>query len=227
MNNQLTLISHHLCPYVQRAIISLTEKGVPFEKIYIDLSNKPDWFKTISPLGKVPLLKVGEEVIFESSVILEYLEETQPNPFHPLDPIKRARHRAWMEFGSSVLNDIAKFYSAKDAFIFRAQVEVLIGKFDRLEKELGEGPWFAGEDFSLVDTVFGPIFRYFEVFDTISDFGILRDKPKVNAWRKALAARSSVARAVPHDYHERLKGFLTAQGSHLTNVMHTSGLSAA
>ena len=57
MTEKLKLISHKLCPYVQRAVISLTEKGVPFERIDIDLDNKPDWFLKISPLGKVPVLQ--------------------------------------------------------------------------------------------------------------------------------------------------------------------------
>src|ERR1700730_17258211 len=82
----LTLISHDLCPYVQRAVIALTEKAVPFDRVYIDLANKPDWFLAISPLGKVPLLQVDNGVIFESAVILEYLEETQPKPLYPRDP---------------------------------------------------------------------------------------------------------------------------------------------
>ena len=103
---KLTLISHDLCPYVQRAVIALTEKGVAFDRIYIDLADKPDWFLAISPLGKVPLLKVGDDVIFESAVILEYLEETQPHPLHPADPLARARHRAMIEFGSAILSDI-------------------------------------------------------------------------------------------------------------------------
>src|SRR4051812_11274642 len=85
--SKLTLISHDLCPYVQRAVIALGEKGVEFAREYVDLANKPEWFLKMSPLGKVPLLKVGNEVIFESSVILEYLEETQPNPLYPQDPL--------------------------------------------------------------------------------------------------------------------------------------------
>ena len=90
----LTLVSHTLCPYVQRAVIALTEKGVPFERKDVDLSNKPDWFKKISPLGKTPVLVVGEQPIFESAVIAEYLEETAPNPLHPKDALARADHRA-------------------------------------------------------------------------------------------------------------------------------------
>ena len=118
---KLTLVSHKLCPYVQRAVISLTEKNVPFERIDVDLSNKPDWFKALSPLGKTPVLKVGTSAIFESAVILEYLEETQPNPLHPADPLARAEHRAWIEFGSAILNDIWGLYSAPDQMAFDAR----------------------------------------------------------------------------------------------------------
>ncbi len=53
------LISHKLCPYVQRAVIALNEKGAAFERVDIDLANKPDWFLKISPLGKVPVLTVA------------------------------------------------------------------------------------------------------------------------------------------------------------------------
>src|SRR5215469_1520462 len=98
MDEALLLVSHKLCPYVQRAVISLSEKQVRFERIDVDLSNKPDWFKALSPLGKTPVLKVGSSAIFESAVILEYLEETQSGPLHPKDPLKRAEHRAAIEF---------------------------------------------------------------------------------------------------------------------------------
>src|SRR5947199_2689440 len=129
MAPKLTLISHKLCPYVQRAVIALTEKGVGFERIDIDLANKPDWFVAISPLGKTPVLQVGEVPIFESTVILEYLEETQPHPLHPADPLRRAEHRAWIEFGSAVLNDIAGFYAAADEATFKAKTSHLEQRF--------------------------------------------------------------------------------------------------
>src|ERR1700722_13285215 len=111
----LTLISHDLCPYVQRAVIALAEKGVSFERIDIDLADKPDWFKAISPLGKVPLLRVGEAVILESAVIVEYLEETRPRPLHPADPLERARHRATIEQSSAILSDIWGIETAPDS----------------------------------------------------------------------------------------------------------------
>jgi len=221
---KLILISHHLCPYVQRAAISLAEKGVPFERIYIDLANKPDWFRALSPLGKVPLLKVEHEdgrssVIFESAVILEYLEETQLNPLHPADPLERARHRGWVEFGSAILNRIARFYSAADPAAQSAEAQELASMFARIEDELDVGPWFNGQRLSLVDAVFGPIFRYFDVIDRIGDFGILAGKPKLAAWRRSLGQRPSIKDAVTPDYPERLQAFFERKGSALTAII--------
>ncbi|CCE98368.1 predicted glutathione S-transferase protein [Sinorhizobium fredii HH103] len=213
MTASLTLISHHLCPYVQRAAIALHEKGVPFERIHIDLANKPDWFLKISPLGKVPLLRIpqdkGEAILFESSVICEYLEETQPGAkLHPADPLTRARHRGWMEFGSSILSDLWLYETTQDRETLEAKRSVLKTKFATIGAELGDGPYFAGFKFSLVDAVFAPIFRYFDVFDTIADHGIFDGLLRVTAWRTALAARPSVKAAVTDDYAERLMAFL-------------------
>jgi glutathione S-transferase len=214
----LKLISHKLCPYVQRAVIALTEKGVPFERVDIDLANKPDWFLKVSPLGKTPVLLVGDAAIFESAVILEYLEETQPNSLHPADPLRRAEHRAWIEFGSAVLNDIAGFYAAPDEAAFKAKASQLEARFARLETRVAAAPWFDGESFSLVDAVFGPVFRYFDVFDDIADFGILAGKPKLARWRKSLAARPSVKSAVSADYPALLRDFIDRRNSWLSRL---------
>jgi glutathione S-transferase len=218
MASHLKLISHKLCPYVQRAVIALTEKGVAFKRIDIDLANKPDWFVAISPLGKTPVLRVGDTAIFESAVILEYLEETQPKPLHPADALSRAEHRAWIEFGSAVLNDIAGFYAAPDEATFEAKRSQLEQRFARLETRVAAAPWFDGEGFSLVDAVFGPVFRYFDVFDEIADFGILAGKPKLARWRKSLSARHSVRGAVSADYPALLRDFLDRRNSWLSDL---------
>ncbi len=214
----LKLISHKLCPYVQRAVIALSEKGVAFERIDIDLANKPDWFLAISPLGKTPVLQVGDVPIFESAVILEYLEETQLSPLHPADPLRRAEHRAWIEFGSAVLNDIAGFYAAADEATFKTKIAQLEQRFARLETRLAASPWFDGDSFSLVDAVFGPVMRYFDVFDDIADFGILAGKPKLQRWRKNLAARPSVRTAVSAEYPALLRDFLDRRNSWLSGL---------
>ena len=214
----LKLVSHKLCPYVQRAVIALTEKGVAFDRIDVDLANKPDWFLKVSPLGKTPLLLVGDTAIFESAVILEYLEETQARPLHPADPLQRAEHRGWIEFGSAVLNDIAGLYSAADETAFNAKVSQLEARFARLETRVVAAPWFDGERFSLVDAVFAPVFRYFDLFDNIGDFGILGDKPKLARWRNGLAARPSVRSAVGADYPTLLRDFINRRNSRLSSL---------
>ena len=218
----LHLISHPLCPYVQRIAIAITEKNVPFERTTIDLGNKPDWFFDISPLGKTPVLLVDNTAIFESAVILEYLEETQPNPLHPREALERARHRSWIEFGSSILNDIAGLYSAKTSKVFDEKIEALTNKFQQVEDQLEVGPFFSGQNLCLIDVVFAPVFRYFDALDQIANFEILNSKPKTLAWRTTLSSLPSVQSAVDEDFDMRLQEFLQGRNSHLSSLMANS-----
>lgn len=219
MTPQLTLASHVLCPYVQRAVIVLKEKGVPFERRDVDLAHKPDWFLACSPLGKTPVLMVDGEAIFESAVICEYLDDTLAPRLHPDDPLVRARHRAWMEFGSSLLNTIGAFYNAKDETGLETQAAHIRARLAQVETALADGPWFAGERFSLVDAVFGPVFRYFDVFDELGDFRFFEGLPKTTDWRAALAGRASVREAANPDYPSLLHSFLWGRGSALSRRM--------
>jgi glutathione S-transferase len=223
MTASLKLISHKLCPYVQRAVIALEEKGVPFERIDIDLANKPDWFLKLSPLGKVPVLVVttdrGEVALFESNVICEYIEETQAGlKLHPADALKRAGHRAWMEFGSAILGDLWGLETTTDPATFESKRQALAAKFARVDGALSAGTYFAGDEFSLVDAVFAPIFRYFDVFDELTELGIFKDLPKVRAWRAELAKRPSVRAAVGADYPQLLRAFLVRHDAHLLKL---------
>jgi glutathione S-transferase len=215
MNPDLALVSFDICPYVQRAAIMLAEKGIPFTRRDVDLADKPAWFTRISPLGKVPLLMVGDQVLFESSVIVEYIEDTTPKPLHPADPLQRAQHRGWMEFGSSILSDIWVLETTTDAPTLDQKARTLHEKFTRLEAALTTSPFFSGPEFSVVDVVFAPVFRYFDTFDQIADLGILAGLPKVAAWRTALAARPSVIAAVRPDYNDLLHAFLHRQNGAL------------
>ena len=220
------LASHVLCPYVQRAAIVLAEKGVPFERRDIDLANKPDWFLKVSPLGKTPVLLVGDEAIFESAVICEYLEDTALPRLHPANALLRAQHRSWVEFGSALLNLIGALYNAADETTLVARAAAIRARLAQIEVALGEGPYFAGESFSIVDAVFGPVFRYFDAFDAIDDFGFWDGMPKVQGWRRALAVRPSVAEAVRPEYPDLLNHFLLARRSALSLRMAQTGAAA-
>lgn len=216
----LELISNPLCPYTQRAAIQLAEKGVAYERVYIDLANKPEWFLQLSPLGKVPLLRVGDTAIFETAVICEYIEEVEPAiPLHPAAALDRACHRSWAEFASAVIADIFAFYMAPDTAAFERKCGDLQSRFRWLERHLNHGPYFAGMRFCLVDAAFAPIFRLFDTFDRIGEFGIFQELHRVPAYRAALAERASVRQAVVSDYAELFRQYLSERGSHLSRLM--------
>jgi glutathione S-transferase len=229
MPKHLRLISHKLCPYVQRAVIVATEKKIPFERIDIDLTNKPGWFLALSPTGKVPLLEVeGEDarghVIFESAVIAEYLDEIgEGERLLPADSLERACERAWVEVGALALADIYRLYTASDEAAFEAERKQVQAKIDRLEKEIA-GPWFSGEKFGLVDAAFGPVFRYLDVFDWRLGRPLIDRPARVHAWSEALADRPSVRAAVADDYAERLIDFIVAKNSYLGDQLERHAL---
>ena len=164
--------------------------------------------------------------LFESAVICEYLDEVAMPVLHPQDPQQRARHRAWMEFGSAVLNTIGAFYAAQDEATLQARAQDLRSRFVQIQEALGQrsapGPYFAGPHFGMVDVVFGPVFRYFDVIDTLpgmDGLALWHGLPRVQQWRAALAARPSVQQAVGADYAEGLRAFLHARGSALSRRM--------
>ena len=208
----LILISHKLCPYVQRTRIVLDEKRIPHQLLWIDLSSKPRWFLEVSPLGQVPVLLVDGEPLFESAVVCEYLDEIGAGAMLPADPFERARHRSWVEYASRTLDAVSRYYGARDEEALALRRTELIGKLARLNEELTDGPYFGGRRFSLVDAAFAPVFRYFDVFEQIDDVPFFATTPAVARYRVTLARRPSVMSAAVSDYRSRLRDFLIARG---------------
>jgi len=130
------LISFKLCPFVQKALLTLLYKGISYNIEYIDLDNPPAWFGDLSPLGKVPVLKVGNQVLFESSVIIEYLDEAYAKPLHPDDLLIKAQNRSWMEFGNECLMNSFNLIIQPDESGFNEQREILFRRMGQLEKQL-------------------------------------------------------------------------------------------
>ncbi len=220
---QLHLVAYKLCPYVQRSVITLEEKGIPYQRTDIELANKPDWFKALSPTGKVPLLMINDkDVIFESAVICEYLDETTEGSLLPSDAKQKAQYRAWIEFSTGLLNQIGKLYNTNSKEEFEKIQRNLAEQFSRVDQVLNNrqvkqalGPYFNGEYFSLVDAVFAPVFRYFEVFEQFVDISCFKGLDTVQDWRKNLAQRPSVQKAVSEDYHQALIEFVKKKDGYL------------
>ncbi|MFO3705941.1 glutathione S-transferase family protein [Xanthomonas codiaei] len=230
MSTSLTLISHPLCPFVQRAAIVLLENAAPFERVNVDLSAKPDWLLALSPTGKVPLLRVGQPdgsvaTVFESVVICDYLNDTSGKPsLYPHDPLKRAQQRAWIEFATPTFADGWQLLNATDQATAEAARTAFHSKLQKIEAVLGEGPYFAGAAFGMVDVVFAPLLRYFDLLQADVSAPIFDGLPRVRAWRAALAARQSVISAVGPDYAHRFQQHLQRQGALLAQAASVPAL---
>ncbi len=211
----LELISFKVCPFVQRSVIALHEKQVDFKLTHIMPSDQPDWFKEISPLGKVPVLKVGDNPVFESAVILEYLDEVYAPQLHPNDPLEKATHRSWMEYCSDLVMTQFKMLTSKDKDGFEENRDKLKQGLQRLDTVVAETtPFFAGEDFTLVDTVYAPLFMRLKIVEEIQPLG-LDISPRLQTWADALLARETVKNSVVDDFEAVFKGFLKSQESYL------------
>lgn len=214
MKHKPELISFNVCPFVQRSVITLLEKKVDFKLTYIDLSAPPAWFQDISPLGKVPVLKVGDAVLFESAVINEYLDEVNPPALHPEDALMRAQNRAWIEFGSDMIMNHYNMMVATDSNSFIKVKNRLERQFKRLEKILAEGPYFNGENFSLVDAAFAPLFMRIELLDERCPLNLYQMNSRVAKWAGALSKLDSVRSSVTSDFTEVYSSFIKSLDSY-------------
>ena len=148
---------------------------------------------------------------FDSMAIIEFLNDISGGSLHPDDLYERARNRAWIELASSAQMTIGSLRAAKDEDAFEIHVATLRRRFRSVDQELGEGPFFNGKQFALVDAAFAPIFRYLAVVDPDGELGFFDNLDKVNRWREALAERPSVKQAVVEDYAQRLSAFVTSK----------------
>jgi len=208
------LVSFDVCPYVQRSVITLEEKGVPYEIEYIDLNNKPAWFGALSPLGKVPILMVEDTIIFESATINEYLDETAPGrKLQPADPLRRAHNRAWIEFISTILVTRNRMQHAKTEPQTRKLAAIVNRQLAYLEEQIAEGPFFNGDLFSLVDAAVAPLLQRLSwILELAPDLGVFDDLPKVTTWTKLLLQRESIKHSTVADIREGYLGYLWGNG---------------
>jgi glutathione S-transferase len=211
---QLHLISFKTCPFVQRAVITLKHKNIDYDISYIDLADPPEWFVKLSPLKKVPVLKVDDEVLFESAVINEYLDEITGGELQPRDALERAKNRAWVEFASNMLGNLYMMKMSKDEDRYNRYRQNLVDQLHRLEKRLGDGPWFNGDVFTLADTAFAPLFRQNSVAQNRLSVIDPINMPKVTAWAERLLALPEVRESVVDDFEDLYLAAMKNNGSY-------------
>ena len=195
---ELEIISSSTCPFAQRTRMALMEKGIDFTLTEIDLDDKPDWFWEISPYGKVPVIRHNGTVVFESAVINEYLEEVFPDPpLLPRDPAARAQARIWIDFANVRFTpQVYKLMLAQEPERQAVHAEKLTEALLMMEHEglgkLSDGPYWLGEQVSLVDLSFLPHLQRFCALDHYRDFRIPEECVLLEAWLQLMLRRPSV-----------------------------------
>jgi glutathione S-transferase len=205
---KVEIYSAQVCPFAQRSRLTLLEKGVDFEVIEIDLNHKPDWFQSVSPYLKVPVVKVGDDRVWESSIINEYLEEVFPEPpLMPQTPGLRAIARIWIDFANSQF--IPAFYKllmAQEGDRQREWATQLTAHLRFLEYEglrkTSQGPFWLGDRVSLVDLTYAPWFERWSALSHYRGIKIPAEYTRLHQWWQAMQARPSMqATQQPAEFH--------------------------
>ncbi|MEM7222417.1 MAG: glutathione S-transferase family protein [Pseudomonadota bacterium] len=217
----LELISFRLCPFVQRAMILMRYKAIGHEVAFVDLGDPPDWFRELSPSGRVPLLRVdGQVSIFESAVISEYLDEISPPSLMPRDPLARAVNRGWIDYATTTLMPLRELTTVDSASALVASIDGFQRKLVPLEQALGAGPFFNGDAFSLVDAAYAPLFVRLDYFDaTLDDLTPSVRFPKLAVWRAALSGLPAVQNTVGEDFADRMDELVAKRQGYLATLL--------
>ncbi|HJL79575.1 MAG: glutathione S-transferase family protein [Gammaproteobacteria bacterium] len=205
----IKIYSSARCPYAQRTRMLMIEKELSFELIEVDLRNKPDWFLSISPYGKVPVVVDDGETIYESAIINEYLDEKYEDiPLMPKEPFERAEARIWMDYCTNkylVLSRKLLTDNGNDELQSQNK-EKLKQAMIYMEKECFEknesGAFWLGENISLVDLHYAPFFERFSAFKELFGVEWPEECLKIKGWWKEMQERDSYKMTVlPTDQH--------------------------
>ncbi|EMD33147.1 hypothetical protein CERSUDRAFT_57316 [Gelatoporia subvermispora B] len=156
---ELIFYSGWFCPFVQRAWITLEEKGIPYQYKEVNPYKKEKHFLEINPKGLVPAIEYKGEALYESVVLCEFFEDAYPDHtprLLPQDPFKRGYARLWIDYISkNIVPTTQRLIQAQDP---EKQREALEDSFKALRTfaQQVKGPWFLGEEFSMVDVVLAP-----------------------------------------------------------------------
>ena len=178
----------------------LHEKGIDFDVHEVDLSNKSEEFLSVSPYGKVPVLRVNGTSLYESNIVNEYLDEVYDSPkLMPNDPEQRALVRSWMAFADDyffpsiyrVRMGLQRGYSEEE---IQEAKEKLDDALSRLGHQL-EGRQYLVDEYTLADIAHAGNFHRLGVLAESGDVS-LHEYPNVMDWMEQMKSRESYKASV-------------------------------
>ena len=205
----IKIYSSARCPYAQRTRMLMIEKEIPFELTEVDLRNKPDWFLAVSPYGKVPVIVDDGQTIYESAIINEYLDEKYTSiPMMPEEPVERAKARIWMDYCTNKYLTLSRklLVDHGNEELQRENKKKMKESLIYIEKECFEknanGPFWLGNNISLVDLHYAPFFERFGAFKELFGVEWPEECIKISDWWSAIQKRDSYKMTVlPTEEH--------------------------
>ena len=181
----MKIVSFKICPFVQRVTALLAAKNVAYELEFISLSDKPQWFLEISPNAQVPVLITDQgAALFESDAIVEYIEEAFPALQPGLSLEDKATNRAWSYLTSKNYLVQCSAQRSPNQDVLKERSEKLGKAFDRIEKQLGDTPFFAGDAVGMVDIAWLTLLPRADIIERGSCYDFVADCPKLKKWQE-------------------------------------------
>ena len=197
--SELTLITAEVCPYAQRTRIVLGEKAIAHESVEVDLGDKPDWLLDLTPTGRVPVIRHGDFVLWESAIVNEYLDGTVEGP-----PLRPADERGLALMRNEIRHFDYVFLPGVYRMLFEqdpAEQQKLRGQAEeglrflesRIAALAGAGPYWLGAEMGLVDAALFPFFERFPVFEHYRGLSLPEDCVALRRWLDAVSERPAVS----------------------------------
>lgn len=226
----MKIISFKICPFVQRVTALLEAKSIAYDIEYISLSDKPQWFLDISPNGQVPVLITDTgKALFESDAIVEYIEEAYPPLQNGLSPEDKATNRAWSYLASKNYLVQCGAQRSADRDILKERSARLGVAFDRIEKQLGDTPFFNGDEIGMVDISWLTLLHRADIVERHSGYDFLGERPKLKKWQRHLMASGLAEKSVAPDFVEAFSNFYLSDQTYLGRGgdVETAGIGGA
>ncbi|WCJ20427.1 glutathione S-transferase tau 7 [Euphorbia peplus] len=217
-DEQVKLLGTWASPFSRRVEVALKLKGIPYEYIEEELSNKSALLLKSNPIHqKIPVLVHNGKSISESLIILEYIDETWPiNPFLPIDPFDKAIARFWAQFVDGKILGIARKHRSAKLEEKQQIIEEVGDQLRVLEKELKGNKYFGGERIGYVDITAFFILYMFLIREEIMQVGLISKQkfPVLLEWMENMQETDVVKQCMPPrdkyiDYVKALVGSST------------------
>ena len=218
-SNNMLFYTNKICPYCQRVQILLDDAAIDCNRIEIDFTAKPSLLEKLSPQGKIPILMSNGRDIFESSAILEFLNELCGGKYFSSDMHERAVMRSLCSAVGRIHDDVRVYFTAKTESEFDFAWTRVADRFSNLVEHGGDCAFY-GERLSMLGVYLAPLVILLQA---------LSEGPREFFASSSRGAKLSqrllhtpvVARINDENYRSRLLRFVLSSKSHFSvNSLH-------